>query len=76
MFGLTILGCLWFRAILAGLNRRLEEGEQQQQQQPDDDDAAARRQQQQQKSAVAGAVEHLASPDEALRMRKGFRYLV
>ncbi|RYP03391.1 hypothetical protein DL764_005176 [Monosporascus ibericus] len=63
MFGLTILGCLWFRVILSGLNKKLEKGEETWETQPD---VAAR---------TAG-VEDMDSPDEALRLKKGFRYLV
>lgn len=62
MFGVTIIGCLAFRSILSGLNQKLEEGEQAWEAQPE-------------ASHTAGS-EIIDSPDEALRMQKGFRYLV
>ncbi|KAI1101699.1 MFS general substrate transporter [Jackrogersella minutella] len=63
MFGITILGSLAFRAILSNLNRKLEEGETAWETQPD-------------VAAHTAEMDHLDSPDEALRMQKGFRYLV
>ncbi|KAL7629834.1 hypothetical protein AAE478_001357 [Parahypoxylon ruwenzoriense] len=63
MFGLTIIGCLAFRAILASLNRKLEQGELAWEGQPD-------------VTAHTAEMEHTDNPDEALRMRKGFRYLL
>ena len=63
MFGITILGSLWFRRILQNLNKKLEDGEQAWDTQPD-------------VAAHTADVEHMDSPDEALRMKKGFRYLV
>ena len=61
MFGVTILGCLWFRHVLNGLNKKLEE---------------AWESQPEVATQAASGVEHLDSADEALRMTKGFRYLV
>lgn len=63
MFGITVIGSWWFRAVLSGLNKKLEEGEEDWDAQPA-------------QSTTAAGVEVLDSPDEALRMRKGFRYLV
>ncbi|KAI0832269.1 MFS general substrate transporter [Hypoxylon sp. FL0890] len=63
MFGITIVGCWVFRAILGNLNRKLEEGEQAWDIQPDVTERTAE-------------MEHMDSPDEALRMQKGFRYLL
>lgn len=63
MFGITIMGCLAFRAILSNLNRKIEEGERAWEAQPD-------------VTAHTAEMEHFDSPDEALRMQKGFRYLV
>ncbi|KAI0173180.1 MFS general substrate transporter [Hypoxylon sp. FL1284] len=63
MFGLTILGCVAFRAILARLNRKLDEGERAWDARPDVTERTAE-------------LENMDSPDEALRMRKGFRYLI
>ncbi|KAI1134743.1 major facilitator superfamily domain-containing protein [Hypoxylon sp. FL0543] len=63
LFGITIVGCWAFRAILGNLNRKLEEGEQAWDIQPD---VVAR----------TAEMEHMESPDEALRMQKGFRYLL
>ncbi|KAH7318061.1 major facilitator superfamily domain-containing protein [Stachybotrys elegans] len=63
MFGVTIAGCWAFRAILANLNRKLEAGEAAWETHRDVADQTAR-------------IEYLDSPDEALRMKKGFRYLV
>ncbi|KAI2468474.1 MFS general substrate transporter [Annulohypoxylon bovei var. microspora] len=57
MFGITIIGCFAFRAILADLNNKLEEGERSWESQPD-------------------AATHMDSPDEALRLHKGYRYLL
>lgn len=69
MFGVTILGSWWFKTLLEGLNKKLEEGEQQ----GWGEDGAHKSDA---VSTSAAGVEHLNSPDEALRMRKGFRYLV
>ncbi|OTB03856.1 hypothetical protein M426DRAFT_12149 [Hypoxylon sp. CI-4A] len=63
MFGITIAGCFAFRAILASLNRKLEESEQAWDMQPD---AAAR----------TAETEQMDNPDEALRLHKGYRYLL
>ncbi|THY91958.1 MFS general substrate transporter [Aureobasidium pullulans] len=64
MFGVTIFGCIIMKMILVNLNKKLEAGE-----------AAAW-------ATRPDVLEHTAekefleSPDEALRMRQGFRYLV
>lgn len=64
MFGVTIVGCIIMKMILVSLNKKLEAGE-----------AAAW-------ATKPDVAEHTAekefldSPDEALRMRQGFRYLV
>ncbi|KAI1413908.1 MFS general substrate transporter [Hypoxylon sp. FL1857] len=63
MFGITIVGCWVFRLILGNLNRKLEEGEQAWDIQPD-------------VTAHTAELEHMDNPDEALRMQKGFRYLL
>ncbi|KAJ9133392.1 Tartrate transporter [Pleurostoma richardsiae] len=63
MFGITIVGCFAFRMILANLNKKLEAGEVAWETR---DDVA-------QHTAEA---EHMDNADEALRMKKGFRYLV
>jgi hypothetical protein len=63
MFGITIFGCLAFRLVLANLNKKLSEQEQVWETQPD----------------VAQQTAENAQTDnvnEALRMNKGFRYLV
>lgn len=62
MFGITIIGCLAFRQILVGLNKKLDEVE-----------AATDAQVEEEKKSTAV---HLDHEDEALRMRKGFRYLI
>lgn len=64
MFGITILGTLAFRYVLVGLNGRLEEKEQ-----------ADGENQSQQQTTVKG-LENIIGPEEAMRMTKGFRYLV
>ncbi|KAG9726105.1 MFS general substrate transporter, partial [Aureobasidium melanogenum] len=64
MFGVTIVGCIIMKMVLVNLNKKLEAGE-----------AAAWAT----KPDVAehtAEKEFLESPDEALRMRQGFRYLV
>ncbi|KAI1452504.1 MFS general substrate transporter [Annulohypoxylon moriforme] len=63
MFGVTIIGCYAFRVILADLNNKLEEGERSWESQPD-------------AATQTAEMEHMDSPDEALRMQKGFRYLL
>ncbi|KAI9633884.1 putative tartrate transporter [Dioszegia hungarica] len=63
MFGITIVGVIAFRQILVGLNKRLDAGE-------------AAWEPTQAAQDKTKAVQHLESDDEALRMRKGFRYLV
>ncbi|KAF4552056.1 MFS-type transporter-like protein 38 [Elsinoe fawcettii] len=63
MFGVTIVGCYAFKLILNNLNRKLEAGEEAWDSKPD----------------VVGQtadMEIMESTDEALRMKKGFRYLV
>lgn len=63
MFGVTVLGCWLFTMTLNNLNKKLERGELA--------DYEAR-------EDVAGQTAQLegATVDEALNMRKGFRYLV
>ncbi|KAK8055146.1 major facilitator superfamily domain-containing protein [Apiospora rasikravindrae] len=61
MFGITIAGCFGFRLILSRLNARLELAER---------SGAATQQD------AATQQEIIESEDEALRMRKGFRYLI
>jgi hypothetical protein len=56
VFGVTIIGCLIFRQMLARLNKELEEAEHVENANPD--------------------VDHMDNPDEALRMIKGFRYIL
>lgn len=64
MFGVTILGSLAFRYVLVGLNNRLEEKER-----------ASDEGQPQQQGGGRG-LESIIGPEEAMRMTKGFRYLV
>lgn len=63
MFGLTIIGCFAFRLILVNLNKKLEAGESAWETRRDIAEQTAQ-------------VEFLGSADEALQMRRGFRYLV
>ncbi|CAG9955839.1 unnamed protein product [Clonostachys rosea f. rosea IK726] len=63
MFGLTIIGCFAFRLILVNLNKKLEAGESAWETRRDVAEQTAQ-------------VEFLGSADEALQMRRGFRYLV
>lgn len=63
MFGVTITGCWAFRMILSNLNRKLAAGEAAWETHRDVADKTAK-------------IELMDSPDEALRMKKGFRYLV
>lgn len=56
VFGVTVVGCLIFRQMLAGLNKQLEETEQ--------------------AENAAAEEHHMDNPDEALRMVKGFRYIL
>lgn len=63
MFGVTVAGCWVFRLTLTRLNKKLEQGELV------DWDASA--DVAQQTAKVEGT-----TADEALNMRKGFRYLV
>jgi MFS family permease len=62
MFGTAIAGCWIVKMMLNRLNKQLAEAEV-----TAETDGA---------SAAHGKVEIMNSPDEALRMRKGFRYLV
>lgn len=62
MFGVTILGCLGIKTVLSNLNKKLEAGE-----------AAWEAQAEPQPQTVN---KERMDPDEALRMNKGFRYLV
>lgn len=64
MFGVTIMGCFAFRLTLDKLNRKLSDGEM-------DVSWETRGDVADQAAEMEGA-----SPDEALKMRKGFRYLV
>ncbi|KAI1336574.1 MFS general substrate transporter [Xylariaceae sp. FL0016] len=63
MFGVTIAGCYVFKLFLNNLNKQLEEGERAWETQPD-------------VAEYTADVENMRSPDEALNMKKGFRYLV
>jgi predicted MFS family arabinose efflux permease len=63
MFGVTILGCWVFRVMLVSLNNKLESGEAAWETRRDVTEETAN-------------IEFMESTDEALRMRKGFRYLV
>ena len=63
MFGVTIVGCWIFRWMLIDLNKKLDAGEAAWETHQDVVEQTAK-------------VEVMDSPDEALRMRKGFRYLV
>lgn len=62
MFGITVVGCWVIRIMLNNLNDKLEAVEGASESRRDVADKAS--------------VEIMDSPDEALRMRKGFRYLV
>jgi hypothetical protein len=63
MFGITVVGCWAFRLTLINLNKKLERGETTDWETKED---------------VAGQTAQMegATVDEALNMRKGFRYLV
>lgn len=63
MFGITIVGCYAFRVILVSLNKKLEAGE----------GAWETRQDVAEQTAQ---IELMDNADEALRMKRGFRYLV
>ncbi|PNS16790.1 hypothetical protein CAC42_4754 [Sphaceloma murrayae] len=63
MFGVTIMGCLAFRLVLNNLNKKLEKGEEAWVSKPDVVEHTA-------------DIEIMDNADEALRMKKGFRYLV
>jgi len=63
MFGITIVGVLAFRFVLVRLNKKLDAGE-------------AAWESNQTAQDKTRAVQHLESDDEALRVRKGFRYLL
>ena len=64
MFGVTVLGCYIFRLVLINLNKKLEAGE------------ANAWETRQDVAAHTAAVEVMDSPDEALRMKRDFRYLI
>jgi MFS family permease len=64
MFGVTIGGCFVIRMMLTNLNKKLDEGERAWESQPD----VAK--------LNTAEMEHLANPDEAMKLIKGFRYLV
>ncbi|RSL51297.1 hypothetical protein CEP54_011491 [Fusarium duplospermum] len=63
MFGVTIVGCWIFRMILVDLNKKLDAGESAWETRQD-------------VAAQTAAVEVMDSPDEALRMKRDFRYLI
>lgn len=63
MFGVTIMGSYAFRLILVDLNKKLEAGESAWETSRDVAEQTAR-------------VEVMESTDEALRMKRGFRYLL
>ncbi|UPL01994.1 hypothetical protein LCI18_012928 [Fusarium solani-melongenae] len=63
MFGVTIVGCWIFRMILVDLNKKLDAG----------DSAWETRRD---VAAQTAAVEVMDNPDEALRMKRDFRYLI
>lgn len=63
MFGITIAGCYVFRMILIDLNKKLDAG----------DSAWETRQD---VVAQTAKVEVMDNPDEALRMKRDFRYLI
>ncbi len=66
MFGVTIFGCWIVRIMLINLNKQLEKSEAT----ADETEAVSTA------GGTMGTVQILNSPDEALQMRKGFRYLV
>lgn len=63
MFGTTIIGCWVLRVILVNLNKKLEAGEKAWESSRHVTEKTQR-------------VEHLESSDEALAMKRGFRYLI
>ncbi|ODO05447.1 tartrate transporter [Cryptococcus wingfieldii CBS 7118] len=63
MFGITIVGCFVFKTILVKLNKQLEAGDAAWEAREDVVDKGQK-------------LEHFEQKDEALKMRKGFRYLV
>lgn len=63
MFGISIVGCFTFRMILVNLNKKLDAGEAAWEAREDVTDKTQK-------------LEHFEQEDEALKMRKGFRYLV
>ncbi|KAL2671542.1 hypothetical protein Neosp_014132 [[Neocosmospora] mangrovei] len=63
MFGVTIVGCWIFRMILVDLNKKLDAGESAWETRRD-------------VAAQTAAVEVMDNPDEALRMKRDFRYLI
>lgn len=64
MFGLTIFGSWVFRVILANLNKQLEEREREAEALPEGTS---------EKDDFSGG---MIRPEEALKMTKGFRYLI
>lgn len=62
MFGITIVGCFIIRLMLQNLNKKLEQGDRAWETRPD----VARH---------TADLEHV-EPDEALKLIKGFRYMV
>jgi MFS family permease len=64
MFGVTVAGCYIFRMVLIDLNKKLEAGE------------ANAWETRQDVAAHTAAVEVMDNPDEALRMKRDFRYLI
>jgi len=64
MFGVTVAGCYIFRLVLIDLNKKLEAGE------------ANAWETRQDVAAHTAAVEVMDNPDEALRMKRDFRYLI
>lgn len=66
MFGVTIFGCWIVRVMLANLNAQLEKSEA-----SSEEDAQSTT-----GGQASGTMEVLNSPNEALQMRKGFRYLL
>ncbi|KAK8853084.1 hypothetical protein IAR55_003785 [Kwoniella newhampshirensis] len=63
MFGITLVGCFVFRTILINLNKKLDAGEAAWETRQDVTDKGQK-------------LEHFERQDEALQMRKGFRYLI
>ncbi|KAF7562468.1 hypothetical protein G7046_g1665 [Stylonectria norvegica] len=63
MFGVTIMGCFLFRTMLVKLNKKLEAGETAWETRQD-------------VAAHTVQIEVMENSDEALRMKRGFRYLI